>query len=230
MQEVKISEQELKMKTPDYSGACGITERQKTSDHYAFYAFLFRTKLIDRWGLMQNAQSENVQEHTMQVALIAHALCIIRNTYYRGQVNADKAAVIALFHDASEIITGDMPTPVKYFDEDIVSAYKHLEEIANRKILSMLPEKMRPLYEPCFFQNGENEQEFRIVKAADKLCAYTKCLEEIKAGNLEFRSAAATTLEALEKMAESAQMPEIRFFLEHFITAFSMTLDEQESL
>ena len=170
---------------------------------------------------MRNSAVENVQEHSHMVAVIAHALAIIRRDILGVPADPGAVAAAALFHDASEIFTGDMPTPVKYFDPDIMSAYKRVESVASRKLLTTLPAELRPAYEPLLARGGD-ETVAGVVKAADKLAAYIKCLEELKAGNLEFRLAA----EQSRKKLESLKMPEVGYFIERFIPAFELTLDE----
>ena len=185
-----------------------------------FFAYVSRMRFIQRWALMRNTAQENVQEHSHQVAVLAHALAVIRNERFGGSVDAGQVAVAALYHDASEILTGDMPTPIKYDNPDIQKAYKEVEAVAERKLLGMLPEELQAVYTPVITgPGGEIEQ---LVKAADKLSAYIKCVEELKAGNNEFREAAGQTRKALEAYA----MPEVTYFLETFMDSFSLTLDE----
>ena len=185
-----------------------------------FFAYVSRMRFIQRWALMRNTAQENVQEHSHQVAVLAHALAVIRNEKFGGSVDAGQVAVAALYHDASEILTGDMPTPIKYDNPDIQKAYKEVEAVAERKLLGMLPEELQTVYAPVITgQGGEVEQ---LVKAADKLSAYIKCVEELKAGNNEFREAAGQTRKALE----AYDMPEVAYFLETFMDSFSLTLDE----
>ena len=185
-----------------------------------FFAYISRMRFIQRWALMRNTAPENVQEHSHQVAVLAHALAVIRNEKFGGQVDAGAVAVAALYHDASEILTGDMPTPIKYDNPAIRTAYKDVEAVAERKLLHMLPEELRDVYAPIL---TVADQEIEgLVKAADKLSAYVKCVEELKAGNNEFREAAAQTRRALE----SYGLPEVRYFLDTFMDSFSLTLDE----
>ena len=185
-----------------------------------FFAYVSRMRFIQRWALMRNTAQENVQEHSHQVAVLAHALAVIRNEKFGGSVDAGQVAVAALYHDASEIFTGDMPTPIKYDNPDIQRAYKEVEAVAERKLLGLLPEELQNIYAPVITgQGGEVEQ---LVKAADKLSAYIKCVEELKAGNHEFREAAGQTRKALE----AYDMPEVSYFLETFMDSFSLTLDE----
>ncbi len=189
---------------------------------FHFFAYLSRMRYIDRWALMRNSEKENIQEHSHMVAVLAHALAEIRNQYFDGEVDGGQAALAALYHDAPEILTGDLPTPIKYYNPEIRGAYQQVEQVAQEKLLSMLPEKLRAVYRPLLQQ--ENEEIAQIVKAADKLSAYIKCLEERKAGNNEFRQAEQQTRCALE----DSPLPEVAFFLEHCIPPFLLTLDELE--
>ena len=185
-----------------------------------FFAYISRMRFIQRWALMRNTAPENVQEHSHQAAVLAHALAVIRNEKFGGNVDPGAVAAAALYHDASEILTGDMPTPIKYDNPAIRSAYRDVERVAETKLLEMLPEELRTAYAPVLTEvDAETE---RLVKAADKLSAHIKCLEELKAGNAEFRDAAAQTLEVLE----GCGLPEVRYFLETFLPSFSLTLDE----
>ena len=185
-----------------------------------FFAYISRMRFIQRWALMRNTAPENVQEHSHQVAVLAHALAVIRNEKFGGRLDPGAVAVAALYHDASEILTGDMPTPIKYDNPAIRSAYQDVEAVAERKLLQMLPPELQGVYEPIL---TEADPEIRqVVKAADKLSAYIKCVEELKAGNNEFREAAGQTLRALE----SYGLPEVAYFLETFMDSFSLTLDE----
>ena len=184
-----------------------------------FFAYISRMRFIQRWALMRNTAPENVQEHSHQVAVLAHALAIIRNEKFGGHADPGAVAAAALYHDASEILTGDMPTPIKYDNPAIRRAYKDVEAVAEEKLLHMLPEEFRTVYAPILRPDGETEQ---LVKAADKLSAYIKCVEELKAGNNEFREAAAQTRAALEGYG----LPELDYFMETFLPSFSLTLDE----
>ena len=187
-----------------------------------FFAYLSRMRFISRWALMRNSYTENIQEHSHQVAVLAHGLAVIRNQYFGGQVDAGQVAVAALYHDAPEIFTGDLPTPIKYHDSRIRDAYKQVENVACERLLSMLPQELRGEFDqalrPC-----DPEVE-KLVKAADKLAAHCKCLEELKAGNDEFRAAARQTAEAMDRM----HLPELDYFRQHFLGSFSMALDEME--
>ena len=185
-----------------------------------FFAYISRMRFIQRWALMRNTAPENVQEHSHQAAVLAHALAVIRNERFGGHLDPGAVAAAALYHDASEILTGDMPTPIKYHDPAIRAAYKDVEAVASRKLLDLLPPELQNAYRPILLEeDGEIRQ---VVKAADKLSAYIKCVEELKAGNNEFREAAGQTLRALE----SYGLPEVAYFLETFMDSFSLTLDE----
>ncbi len=186
-----------------------------------FFAYISRMRFIQRWALMRNTAPENVQEHSHETAVLAHALALIRNRCFGGSVDAGAVAVAALYHDASEILTGDLPTPIKYFNPAIRGAYQEVEAVANQKLLSMLPQELQADYAPILDEGGS--QEIRtLVKAADKLSAYIKCVEEVKAGNGEFREAAGQTLTALKEFG----LPEVDYFLNTFMESFSLTLDE----
>ena len=185
-----------------------------------FFAYLSRMRFIQRWALMRNTAPENIQEHSHQVAVLAHALAVIRNEKFGGQVDPGAVAVAALYHDASEILTGDMPTPIKYDNPAIQGAYRDVEKMAEKKLLGMLPQELREVYAPIL--TVPDEETRRLVKAADKLSAHIKCLEELKAGNLEFRQAAEQTRRALE----SYDLPEVRYFIDTFLESFSLSLDE----
>ena len=188
---------------------------------YHFFPMIARMRYISRWGLMRNTDPENVQEHSHMVAVLAHALAVIQNQYFGGSVDPGRVAVAALYHDASEILTGDLPTPIKYDNPDIQSAYQQVEAVAVGKLLSMLPPELRPAYAPWLREDYDLSLR-ALVKAADKLSAHIKCVEEVKAGNNEFRQAAGQTLEAVEAMG----LPEVDYFIEHFLPAFGLTLDE----
>ena len=185
----------------------------------AFFALAARMRNIRRWGLMRNSYEENLLEHAQMTAVLAHALAVIRRDVFGGSADPEKAAA-ALFHDMSEIITGDLPTPVKYLNEDIRRSYKAVERDAEEQLLRLLPAGMRPAYAELL-QGGEGETR-DLVKAADKLAAYVKCIEELRAGNQEFRSAEEQIREALA----ASPLPEVPYFMEHFLPAFGMTLDE----
>lgn len=187
---------------------------------YPFFAMLSRMRYINRWGLMRNTFQENIQEHSHQVAVLAHALAVIQNRFYGSQIDPGAVAVAALYHDASEILTGDMPTPIKYDNPDIKAAYKQVESMAEQKLLSMLPEELR-----CDFDEAvtiPDPEVHALVKAADKLSAYIKCVEELKAGNTEFKLAKEQTYAALCQNP----IPALKYFMEHFLPGFELTLDE----
>ena len=186
-----------------------------------FYALLGRMRYITRWGLMRNTFSENIQEHSHQVAVLAHALALIRRDILKLPCpDPDRCAVAALYHDASEILTGDMPTPIKYYNPDIKVAYKQVERIAGERLLKMLPQELVDCYTPLVLE--EDEDIATIVKAADKLSAYIKCVEEQKAGNTEFDSAEAATMQSMLKM----DRPELTWFIDNCLEPFRLNLDQ----
>lgn len=187
-----------------------------------FFAYIARMKDIQRWGLMRNSLPENIQEHSLQVAMIAHMLTTLRNKKFGGAVDAERTVLMALYHDCSEVITGDLPTPIKCFNPDIKTAYKEIEHFAAERIFNMLPDDVREEYDDLFFEKDTDAEQWALVKAADKLSAYIKCLEEGQAGNKGFSHAERSILDSLKSM----QMPEIDYFLERFIPSFSLTLDE----
>ena len=189
---------------------------------YDFFAYLNRMKYIERWSLMHSTVKENVMEHSAGVAMIAHALGVINNVVFSGGVSPDRCAAIAVFHEASEVITGDLPTPIKYYNDDIRSAYKNIEEIAEKQLLATLPEAFRKSYEPLVLPG--KGAEYTLVKAADKIAAYLKCVEELKYGNKEFLKAKNATLKALRDM----ELPEITYFFDNFVKGYEKTLDEME--
>lgn len=187
---------------------------------FPFFALLSRMRYIQRWGLMRNTFQENIQEHSHMVAVLAHGLAMIDRELCGGDADPDRCAAAALFHDAPEILTGDLPTPIKYANDDIRTAYRQVEEVSARKLLSMLPPEIQAGYEPLLLETDDAVRQ--IVKAADKLSAYIKCVEELKAGNQEFATAAAQTREALEQM----DLPCLRYFMEHCLPSFAETLDQ----
>lgn len=185
-----------------------------------FFAFLDRMKLIDRWALMRNTTKEDVAQHTMQTAVIAHALCVIENKLYDGKLDADKAAVLALYHESAEVVTGDLPTPVKYYDDDINRAYKNIEGRAEEKLLGTLPDELKNAFTPLV-QPDKSSPEYRMVKCADKLSALIKCVEELAVNNNEFKNAYEATIKGLNNAPEKS----VKYFLDVFIPAYSMSLD-----
>ncbi len=192
------------------------------NENFHFFAFLSRMKYINRWGLMRNTYTENIQEHSLQVAIIAHGLAVIRNTYFNGEINPERVAILAMFHDCNEIITGDMPTPIKYFNPHISKIYKDIEDISKEKIISMLPEEMSDEYYSLFFKNPDDVECWRLVKAADRIAAYIKCIEEVKAGNNEFKKASETILDTITEIDSE----EVKYFMDKFIPSFHLSLDE----
>lgn len=187
-----------------------------------FFAYLARMRFVKRWGLMRNTHVENLQEHSLQVAMLAHALAVIRNTRFGGDVRPERAATLALYHDAAEVITGDVVAPIKHFNPEITAAHRVIEDIANQRLKDMLPADLVPSFAALLFPEGADTAEWAIVKAADKLTAYLKCLEELRAGNDDFRKAA----QVLERDVRALDAPEVGYFLATFAPSFSMTLDE----
>ncbi len=190
---------------------------------YHFYAYLSRMKHIERWGLMHSVQKENIQEHSLSVTLLAHALALVKEEYFGETLDAEKVVLYALYHETSEVLTGDLPTPIKYFNADINAAYKSLESVSNEKLLTMLPEALRARYAPLLRPDPESP-EYRIVKLADKLDAYLKCVEELKVGNREFKKAK----ESIGKELKAAKDNAVDYFFENFAKSYELTLDEME--
>lgn len=191
----------------------------------SFYAMLSRMKYINRWGLMNNTRNENISEHSLQVAMLSHCLVLIHNKRFGGNLDPERAAILAVFHDTTEIITGDMPTPIKYYNSDIKQAYREIEENAANQLIKMLPDDFKEELNDIIKMNGEKDDELRpFVKAADRLSALIKCIEEMRMGNDEFRKAQETILNSIHSM----NMPELNVFESEFLPAFSLTLDEQE--
>lgn len=188
--------------------------------NHSFFAYIFRMRYIARWALMRNTRTENVEEHSYEVAVLAHALAVIGRDVFHKELDPDKTAAVALFHDAPEIITGDMPTPIKYFNPELKNAYSRVEAVAQDKLLSMLPPELVAAYEPLVREADPEVR--RYVKAADKLAAWLKCQEELKAGNAEFKRAAGETLTALKAM----EMEEVDWFMDQLGGAFQLTLDD----
>ena len=189
-----------------------------------FFAYMARMKLIRRWSLMKSVNDENIAEHSAQVAQIAHALALIRNRLFGGTLDADRIAVMALYHETSEVLTGDLPTPIKYYNPDIRRAYKEIEGVANEKLLGMLPEELRADYRELIVV-PEDSYEAILIKAADKLSAYIKCIEEMRSGNREFAKAEAALYAELERYR---QYDEVAYFCDTFLDTFRKTLDELE--
>lgn len=187
-----------------------------------FFAQLSRMKLIYRWPLMRNVQPENISEHSLQVAMVAHAMALIENRKFGGQLDPNEIAVMALYHDATEVLTGDLPTPIKYHNPAIASEYKKIEKLAEQRLLAMLPAEFIEDFRPLLDSSQQELAAARLVKAADTLCAYSKCLEELAAGNHEFELAK----RRLEKMLDERMTPTVRYFLEVFMPSFALTLDE----
>ena len=190
---------------------------------YDFYAFMDRMKYIKRWQLMRSERDENIMEHSQSVTMLAHALAVIKNEAFGGQVDLLKTVLYALYHETSEVMTGDLPTPIKYYNNSIHGAYKELEKSACEKMANMLPAEMKGAIEPYILAD-ENSEEYKLVKAADRLSAYIKCLEELRSGNNEFSRAKKT----IEEDLKARNMPEVEYFFEHFIPSFNLTLDELE--
>lgn len=199
-----------------------MTQTSPTKDASHFFAQLSRMKLIYRWPLMRNVQKENISEHSLQVAMVAHALALIENRKFGGGLNPERAALMALYHDATEVLTGDLPTPVKYHNPAIAREYKQIEKAAEQRLLDMLPEEFLDDFRPLLDSEHQDAEHARVVKAADTLCAYTKCLEELSAGNHEFELARRRLL----TMLDERMTPAVRYFLDTFIPSFSLTLDE----
>ncbi|MBE6571493.1 MAG: 5'-deoxynucleotidase [Ruminococcaceae bacterium] len=187
----------------------------------SFFAFAFRMKYINRWGLMKNSRYENLTEHSAQTAMIAHCLAVIGNKIYGKSYDPDRIALFALYHDVSELVTGDLPTPVKYYNDDILKSYREIEERAKEQILKKLPDE---LYDEYFDIINENcsDDEHKIIKAADKLCALIKCIEEVKNGNSEFTKAHESSFHSVE----NTDLDEVKYFIDNMLPAFYLTLDE----
>lgn len=191
-----------------------------------FYAMLSRMKYINRWGLMNNTRSENISEHSQQVAMIAHCLVLIHNKRFGGNLDAQRAALLAVFHDATEIITGDMPTPIKYANSDIRDMYKEIENAAADRLISLLPEDFKSDFENILKITSDSDRELEpFVKAADRFSALIKCIEEMRMGNDEFRMAK----DSIERSIHNMNLPEAEMFFEEFLPPFSLALDELES-
>ncbi|MBT1065059.1 5'-deoxynucleotidase [Bowmanella sp. Y26] len=193
-----------------------------SSSQSHFFAHLARMKLINRWPLMRNVSTENVQEHSLQVAMVAHALAMIRNRFYGGTLDPFRIATLAMFHDVSEVLTGDLPTPVKYYNPAIQQEYKKIEQIAEQKLIEMAPDAFRQDYAELIDGQYQTSDEKFIIKAADIICAYLKTLEELSAGNHEFELAK----RRLDNILKDYQSDEVNYFLEAYVPSFSLSLDE----
>jgi 5'-deoxynucleotidase len=187
-----------------------------------FFAWMARMKFIRRWGLMHSTHAENIQEHSLRVAMLAHALAVIRNREYGGHLDPARAAALALYHDASEVLTGDLPRPVKYFNPAIEGVYHSIERVAREQLLASIPAALQPDYQPLLTPGPAEAPYLELVRAADKLCAYIKCVEETSAGNREFGEAE----KVLRKSVEGMALPEVGYFLATFLPSFRLTLDE----
>lgn len=185
-----------------------------------FYAYMARMRNILRWGLMRNTTPENIQEHSHQTAVVAHALALINNHIFHGDVDASRVLALAVYHEAGEVITGDLPTPIKYFNDEIKTAYQAIEANAEARLVDMLPEGLREAYRPLICQAHDREYEY--MKAGDRLCAYIKCVDELNSGNHEF----ARAKEAIKRELLASPLPEVAYFMEHFMPSFALTLDE----
>lgn len=192
--------------------------------HSHFFAKLSRMKYINRWGLMRATREENLSEHSLETSVIAHALAVLHNKRFHGHVNTERVALLALFHDATEVLTGDLPTPIKYYNPKIRNSYKEVETVAKEKLLSSLPCDLQDVYQPLLYETAQEKELWRFVKAADKLSALIKCVEEKRMGNDEFIEAEQT----IRKTLYSMNFPEVFCFLEEFLPSYCLTLDEQE--
>ena len=206
---------------------CGCGERryEVRKMSYNFYAFMDRMKYIKRWQLMRSTRDENIMEHSQQVAMLTHALAVINNKVFGGTADAEKAVLYAVYHECSEVMTGDMPTPIKYFNHSIQGAYKSLENRACDKLIATLPEELREGIGE-FMKPDASSYEYLLMKAGDRLAAYVKCLEELRCGNDEFGKAK----KSIEDDLHSRNIPEVEYFFENFVASFSLTLDELDGL
>ncbi|MDY5820711.1 MAG: 5'-deoxynucleotidase [Candidatus Borkfalkiaceae bacterium] len=192
-------------------------------EEFDFYAYLMRMKYIKRWALMRSTSEENIMEHSWEVAVIAHALAIIKNEKFGGKVDEYKTLCLAVYHETSEVVTGDLPTPIKYFNREINSAYKSLEKDANERLIAKLPEELQNRYRE-FILDDPSSEEHKLMKYADRICAYIKCLEELKVGNKEFLKAK----ESIGKELSNADDEAVKYFIKNVLPTFSKTLDELE--
>lgn len=194
----------------------------KTPQKSHFFAHLARMKLIQRWPLMRSISKENISEHSLQVAFVAHALAVIKNKKFDGTLNPERIAILGMYHDTSEVLTGDLPTPVKYYNPEIAKEYKKIEAAAEHKLLSMLPDEFKEDFAPFLVSHSAHPEDAAIVKQADSICAYLKCLEELSAGNHEY----ALAKRRLEETLQQRHTPEMEYFLQTFAPSFELTLDE----
>lgn len=199
-----------------------VAGENDTNVNYPFFAFLSRMKYIQRWALMRNTESENLCQHSFEVAVIAHSLALIGNRFFGRHYDPGRAAVLGLYHDAPEIFTGDMPTPAKYFADEIKVAYSSLEGASSTKLINSLPGELQKDYAELIRGSRRDEELRRLVKAADKISALIKCEEELKVGNREFAGAYDSTLKKIREM----DMPEVGYFMDNFFEAYSRNLDQ----
>ena len=188
-----------------------------------FFAIISRMKYINRWGLMRNTITENISEHSLETAFIAHLMALYRNVRFGGNVDAERVALLAMYHDVTEIITGDLPTPVKYYNKEIKAEYDRVEEIAKDKMISYLPDDLKEYYRSLLGKTEEEAELWQLVKAADKISALIKCIEERQMGNMDFAAAEKSTLEAVHAM----NLPEAEEFIKEFLPSYGLTLDAQ---
>ena len=188
-----------------------------------FFAIISRMKYINRWSLMRNTVTENISEHSLEVAFIAHLLAVLRNKRFGGNVNPERVALLAMYHDTPEIITGDLPTPIKYYNKNIKSAYSEIENNASRQLLSYLPDDIKEDYEPLFYKDESDSEHWELVKAADKISALIKCVEEKQMGNKDFSDAESATFKIIKEL----NVKEADVFLEEFMPSYGLTLDKQ---
>ena len=188
-----------------------------------FFAIISRMKYINRWSLMRNTVTENISEHSLEVAFIAHLLAVLRNKRFGGNVNPERVALLAMYHDTPEIITGDLPTPIKYYNKNIKSAYSEIENNASRQLLSYLPDDIKEEYEPMFYKDESDSEHWELVKAADKISALIKCVEEKQMGNKDFSDAESATFKIIKEL----NVKEADVFLEEFMPSYGLTLDKQ---
>lgn len=189
---------------------------------YHFFAYVSKLKYILRWGLKRNVEDENVKEHSFDVAVIAHALAVIKNRYFDGDLNAERIAMMALYHDASEVLTGDLPGPIKYFNPSIAEAYKEVEKAAEQKLITMLPDEMRSDFLSLIDYKASGSEIAKLIKSADIISAYLKCIQEVDAGNSEF----VVAKKRVELLLNDNAQPEVQFFLDKFVPSYRLTLDE----